>query len=132
MNKCIIIDDDQIFLDIFSSFLESANIDVLAISSTSKAIETIKEYNPDLIVLDQFMPKIKGTELASKIKEVKEISHIPILIISAQDMASIKAELKDSSCIDYIDKSSRAERIIETVRTYANIGVIKKIISKDE
>ena len=82
MKKILIIDDEQESIDVFEMLLKNLNYTVFAIKNPLKAIETIKIYNPDLIILDWMMDAKDGIEVLKEIKSDIEIKEIPIIISS--------------------------------------------------
>ncbi|MCF6766039.1 sigma-54 dependent transcriptional regulator [Thiotrichales bacterium 19S3-7] len=80
-----LIDDEQLVLASLRRFLKSNGFQVNAFSSASEVIENLKQSKttPALIISDQRMPNMKGTELAFQLKKSNKTAHIPLIILSA-------------------------------------------------
>jgi DNA-binding response OmpR family regulator len=92
--KVILIEDDLDLAEIYRLKMSMEGIDAIVISDPTKAIETLNNASPDLILLDVMMPEINGFELFEKIKQEDKIKNIPIYIWSnlAQKKDKEKAE----------------------------------------
>ena len=81
MAKILIVDDDQDLLDITSEILEAKGYDVLTADNVEDGEKTIKENNPDLILLDIMMKSPDdGIALLHKLR--KEKLKTPIIMLS--------------------------------------------------
>ncbi len=85
-NKTILVfDDDKTILDIFSVVLEASGYKV-AISSTSHdIIEKVGELNPDIIIMDNWIPEIGGLKATQLLKNHQKFQHIPVIYCSANN-----------------------------------------------
>ncbi len=61
MVNCIVIDDNQNIVNVFSDLLEISGIEVIATGTDGlKAVELYEKYNPDVIFVDLVMPRYDG------------------------------------------------------------------------
>ena len=75
-------DDDQSLLDVFVAFLEGAGYEVCAFPTGDALVEEFGRREPDLIVLDVMMP---GTDGLTICKNLRDVSDVPIIILTAKD-----------------------------------------------
>ena len=75
-------DDDPSLLEVFSAFLENAGFDVRAFPTGDALAEEFARREPDLVVLDIMMP---GTDGLTVCKNLREVSVVPIVILTAKD-----------------------------------------------
>jgi CheY-like chemotaxis protein len=81
--RVLICDDDEGISEVTRIILEENGYDT-KLCNTGKAIQKkVKEYQPDLILLDLWMPGIDGKETTKLLKTNPETRHIPIIIVSA-------------------------------------------------
>lgn len=84
MDKSILIcDDDPGILDVCKCIFEDKGYKVTVLCDGKNIIPKIMQTKPGLIILDLWMPEIRGEDIAIKIKANKKISNIPIIILSA-------------------------------------------------
>ena len=71
MVNCILIDDDQDIVDVFSELLHVIGVDILATGNDGKdAVELYKKHQPDLVLTDLQMPRYDGYYVVENIKDV--------------------------------------------------------------
>jgi DNA-binding response OmpR family regulator len=105
--KILIVDDEQINLDFFDVMLTKLGFTVFKAEDGEEALEKAKSSNPDLIILDNIMPKLTGWEVTKIIKndeEYEDIRNTPIIMFSAMDDVKDKIEGFELGIEDYITK----------------------------
>lgn len=80
----IVIEDKAELLEFLREELKGLFSKVYTASNGEKALRIIKEKSPDIIVSDVMMPLMDGFELCKRVKEELEISHIPIILLTAR------------------------------------------------
>ncbi len=89
------------------SFLKTAlsyQYDVLEAENGREALDLAKNCIPDMIITDLMMPEMNGLELAKAIKEDINISHIPLVLLTAKTDMESKLEALQYGVDDYITK----------------------------
>ncbi|HAM39461.1 MAG: hypothetical protein A2474_05305 [Elusimicrobia bacterium RIFOXYC2_FULL_34_12] len=102
--KILIVDDDPKIVELISVNLKSGGYEVDTAYDGESALEKIWNKGidrPDLIILDLILPKLDGYKVARKIKEKKEISDIPIIMLTGKDQPLDKIEGLIGSDADY-------------------------------
>jgi CheY-like chemotaxis protein len=126
--KVFITDDSQLYIEVLTGIL---GIDEMLVASTtdpSAAIEKIIEFNPHVIIVDLVMPNKCGIELAKDIKNNAKLKHIPVLLISGNDLELEEAIKSNESINDYIRKIDKADDVRRAVKLYADVGIIQQIV----
>ncbi len=117
MKKCILIcDDDEGILDVTAMVLESFGYRVVPIINSLKVLDTVHIENPDLVILDLWMPGINGEQLLEAIKTNPETCDTPVIIISASRDGSSVA--KQSGANDFLEKPFDIDVLTERVKQY--------------
>jgi len=81
----LFVDDDSFLIDMYSLKFSRAGHIVQSASSTSAALEKLKEgYSPDAVVLDLIMPKMDGFSLLEQIKEQGLAKESALIVLSNQ------------------------------------------------
>ncbi|MCL5433074.1 MAG: response regulator [Patescibacteria group bacterium] len=102
--KILIVDDDDAILTIFSTALKKNNFEVITAKDGASGLETAKSQKPDLILLDQILPDIKGNDLLPKLKEDQATGSIPVAMLSNFGQKEIVEEAIKQGAVDYILK----------------------------
>lgn len=121
MNKktILIIDDEQINLDLFDVMLSRLGFNVLLASCGEDGLGLIKDHFPDLIILDNIMPRLTGWELTKMLKQDEDFAkfrNIPIIMFSAMDAVKDKIEGFDLGIADYIIKPFNFSEVLARIR----------------
>ena len=102
--RVLVVDDNTLNLKVTSKLLSSYDVDITLFESGQECIDHIKEQNNfDLILMDQMMPGIDGTETMKKLKEIEGFN-TPIVVLTADAMQGQREKYLESGFDDYISK----------------------------
>lgn len=79
----LLIEDDHDIRVAIRSTLEQGNYEVLSAPNGRSALEILKQYIPDLIVLDMVMPIMDGEEFLEQKNKSDKLAEVPVVLISA-------------------------------------------------
>ena len=119
MSKILIVDDEQINLDLFEVMLTKLGFDVAKASDGMEALKAVRDESPDVIVLDNIMPRMSGWEVTKILKqdeEYAEYSGIPIIMFSALDDVKDKIEGFELGIEDYITKPYNFSEVLARIK----------------
>ena len=119
MPKILIVDDEQINLDFFEVMLTKLGFEVEKASDGEKALEAVRDTSPDLIVLDNIMPKLSGWEVTKILKQDEAYSDfrdVPIIMFSAMDDVKDKLEGFELGIEDYITKPFNFSEVLARIK----------------
>jgi DNA-binding response OmpR family regulator len=117
--KILIVDDEPINLDFFDVMLSRLGFQVVMAEDGEEALEMIQQDRPDLIILDNIMPKMTGWELTKILKKSKayeQYRDIPIIMFSAMDAVKDKIEGFELGIEDYITKPFNFSEVLARIR----------------
>lgn len=101
-NKLIYVaDDEKNIQELIMMFLKKEGYEVDTFSDGESLLHTFKKIPADMIILDIMMPKLDGLSLCT---EIRKISNIPIIIISAKDSEADKIAGLMLGSDDYMTK----------------------------
>lgn len=104
MAKILIIDDDQAIATVFETALQKEKFEVVVAFDGQTGIEKAKTEKPNLILLDQILPDIKGNEIIKTLKADELTKSIPIAILSNFGQNELIQEAINNGAVDYILK----------------------------
>lgn len=117
--KILIVDDEEINLEFFEVMLTKLGFLVEKAENGLAALEKTKKFVPDLIILDNIMPKMSGWEVTKTLKsseEYREYHDIPIIMFSAMDDVKDKVEGFELGVDDYITKPYNFSEVLARIR----------------
>lgn len=113
MNNCVLVAEDNYEISkLIKLYLEVEGYKVLVADNGIDGLNYVKEENVDLAILDIMMPKMDGYELT---REIRKISNIPILILSAKNEDIDKILGLNMGADDYITKPFNPLEIVARV-----------------
>jgi DNA-binding response OmpR family regulator len=120
----LIVDDEAEIRKMLSRLLSHKGYRVLEAERGHQALRIVKEYAPDLIVLDAMLPEVHGFEIARRIKGSQRYGQIPIIMVSAVYRGWRYAEdLKQTCGVDYfIEKPFKIAEVIAAVEACLSPG----------
>jgi len=104
MQRILAVDDDKDILEVLKYILEESGYQVHTLSDGNKLIEQIKEFSPDLILLDIMLGNLDGRELCRDVKRKQETHNIPVIMISASHTARTINNNNDDGPDDFLAK----------------------------
>jgi len=114
--KVLVIDDEVDFLTITKMNLErTGNYAVMTSPDAREIISYVREFQPDVIIIDALMPKMGGVEACRLLNDDPMGKKIPIIFISALDKDKDKLMTNKTSVVDYIIKPIDKEDIIAKI-----------------
>ena len=109
----LIAEDDADIRNLLALYLQSEGYEVEAYDNGADALAGARAHLPDLAILDVMMPQMDGYELT---RALREMSDIPILILSARDQVNDKVLGLNFGADDYIAKPFNPLEIVARVR----------------
>lgn len=120
MIRILIAEDHLLVRAGIRALLEKAgDINILGEASNGQeAVEMVKEYRPDVLVMDIMMPRLNGIQAAEYIRDLKLSTHI-LLLSMYSDPGFIHKALQ-CGVKGYVLKSSVSDELLQAVRTVAS------------
>jgi len=112
--KILIVDDDEELVELISDVLErDGRFDVRSVNNGFDAGMMVKEYRPDLIVLDVMLPDINGREVCQRVRSDKTMDDVRIICISGMVEEEKVGELKAAGADDFMHKPFEVEKLVD-------------------
>jgi DNA-binding response OmpR family regulator len=122
--KILVVDDTRNVQLMLSDFLTSQEYEVFTASDGSEALESVREFHPDLILLDIMMPNMDGYQF---ITHLRRESGIPVIMITAKQQEADIIRGFDLGADDYITKPFRMRELLVRIR-----AVLRRSVPADD
>jgi CheY-like chemotaxis protein len=116
--KIMVVDDSATVRKLISGKLEKSGHDVVCAVDGIDALDKIKEFIPDLILLDIMMPQMDGYQVCKFLRGNEATKNVPIVMISGKDGFFDKVRGRMSGTTGYITKPFGPEALMKTVESY--------------
>jgi len=104
VRKILVVDDDPEILELVKEYFERRQMAVVTLPEGRKAVETVLQFEPDLIILDIDMPDINGIDLLKIFKNRPMTSFIPVIMLTGKSAPSSQVNGLVSGADDYVTK----------------------------
>ncbi|HMZ06909.1 MAG TPA: response regulator transcription factor [Anaerolineales bacterium] len=101
MTKILVIDDDVAITELMTMLLKTFGFDVIATNDGAEGIKLARENTPNVVLLDLMMPDVDGWQVC---KAIRQVSNVPILILSAINDPRMVASVLDAGADDFLVK----------------------------
>ena len=112
--KVLVVDDEAYIADLLSTGLSFVGFDVRTAGGGQEALALVRDWRPDLLVLDVMMPGIDGFEVTRRLRS--EGRSVPVLFLTARDALEDKVTGLTIGGDDYVTKPFSLEEIVARVR----------------
>lgn len=102
--KILVVEDNQDNREMVVKVLKFNGYQVIEAVDGEEAIEKAKAENPDLILLDIYLPKMDGYEATRRLKGDRDLRNIPVIALTAHAMKGNREEALAAGCDGYIPK----------------------------
>lgn len=130
-NGILIVDDNEINRDICSRNLEHMGIPLYYAENGREGLQQAREKRPDLILLDIMMPEMDGFEMLEGLKEDENLSHIPVLMLTAKSETASVVRALELGANDYLRKPFSEEEMVARVNTLLRNRYLEKKLAED-
>ncbi|MEG3863240.1 adenylate/guanylate cyclase domain-containing protein [Microcoleus sp. herbarium12] len=126
----LIVDDTPDNVRLLSTILTEQGYQVRKALNGKRALATVQEFPPNLILLDVMMPEMNGYELCAQLKASPETSCIPVIFLSALDDVLDKVKAFDVGAVDYITKPFQGKEVLARVANQLTIQSQQKLLQE--
>lgn len=112
--KVLIVDDDEELVELLVDvFDRDGRFDIKSANNGFDAGMLVKEFRPDLVVLDVMLPDINGKEVCQRVRSDSTLDDVQIVCISGMVEPDKVADLKLAGANDFLQKPFPVEKLIE-------------------
>jgi DNA-binding response OmpR family regulator len=106
MTKIAIIEDDPVISQMYRFKFEAANFEVQLANNGKRGVEMVKDFLPDLFMLDLQMPEMNGTDALEIIRKNEWGKNIPVIILTNMGEEESPKKLRALGIHSYIVKAN--------------------------
>lgn len=114
--KVLVVDDDKDLVDLLVDVLEGdGRFETRSVNNGFDAGMTVREYRPDLIILDVMLPDINGKDVCVRVRGDKSLEAVKIVCVSGIVEEDKIEELRRAGANEFLAKPFETEKLIETI-----------------
>lgn len=113
--RILIVDDSATLANFYQLTLEQAGMQCRVETNPLETLKHLQDFNPDLVLMDMYMPECTGTELAKVMRQFPAFLSIPIVYLSAEKNLERQQEAMSLGGDDFLTKPIQADYLVSAV-----------------
>jgi two-component system KDP operon response regulator KdpE len=113
LSRVLVVDDEPQITRVLKTVLSSQGYQVRTAAEGEAALSSFKDWSPELVITDLYMPHMDGVELC---RRIRAMSTVPIIVLSVRGEERSKVEALDSGADDYVTKPFGIDELMARVR----------------
>jgi two-component system OmpR family response regulator len=112
--RVLVVDDEQTLAELLTMALRYEGWDVRSAGNGLSAVRAVREFRPDVVVLDVMLPDIDGLEVLRRLRA--DASDVPVLFLTAKDAVEDRIAGLTAGGDDYVTKPFSLEEVVARLR----------------
>jgi two-component system OmpR family response regulator len=112
--RVLVVDDEQTLAELLTMALRYEGWDVRSAGNGLTAVRAVREFRPDVVVLDVMLPDIDGLEVLRRLRA--DASDVPVLFLTARDAVEDRIAGLTAGGDDYVTKPFSLEEVVARLR----------------
>ncbi len=129
LNRILVADDNQANCELMEAFLSDLDCELEFARDGRETMDKVREFRPDLVLLDVMMPKLSGFEVCQQIKSDPELRTTMVLMVTALNELGDIERAVDAGTNDFLSKPVQK---IELVKRVENLLALKGVTDENE
>lgn len=130
--RIAIIEDDDILAEHYQLVLQAAGYQTYKVRVVTKMVEELLSFQPDLLLMDMYMPKFSGPELAGVLRQYKVFKRLPIVFLSSEQNKILQLQALSHGADDFMTKPIDDQLLVQSIRVRLSRALeIRSLIEKD-
>ncbi|MBA3066610.1 response regulator [bacterium] len=115
--KVVVADDEDDFANLVRLVLTVEGFDVKVAVNGREALEKIKSFVPDLVILDVNMPYLTGFQVLEKLRYSEKFKNLPVIMLTVRNAENDELDGLEYGCDDYVTKPFMPNQLVARVRS---------------
>ena len=116
-SKILIVDDEPLNVKLLDALIPADQYDTAAAYSGEEALKILKDFSPDLILLDIMMPGLNGYELTQILKSDTDRRDIPIVLVTAFGESEYELKGLEAGADEFLNKPVNRTELLTRVKS---------------
>lgn len=130
--RVLIVDDSRELADYYALVLGNAGMDAHSVQDPARVIGILREFNPDLVLMDLYMPTCSGLELAAVLRQHESFLGLPIIFISSETDTDKQLGALAVGADDFLTKPISPAHLVSAVTARARRArVLRGLMTRD-
>jgi two-component system, cell cycle response regulator DivK len=118
MTTVLFVEDQFELRAIHSAYLQDHGFKVITAGDGDEGLALARTIHPDIIVLDQSLPRLSGVEVARAVHDDPKLAAIPMIMMTALPYGAVGTKAREAGCVGFLAKPCEPSRLLREVRRY--------------
>ena len=118
----LVVDDNAMNLRLFVDLFQSRGYRTVSAVDGPSAVAAAQAHRPSLVLMDLQLPGMSGLDATRAIKADPDLSHIPIIAVTAFAMKSDEAQARKAGCDGYVTKPASVRKLLDMVSSFIGVA----------
>ena len=130
--RILIVDDEPVAAEYHRAILTAAGMTARTTDDPERALDIVREFRPDLVLMDMYMPTCSGHELAALIRQVPDFLSVPIIFLSAETDKAKQLSAMRVGAEGFLTKPIPREELVVSVALRAErMRMLRSLMTQD-
>ncbi len=130
--RILIVDDTELLANHYAAVLRNAGMEVFVLTNPEEILATLPEFNPDLLLLDLYMPSCNGIEVTHVIRQHTGYGRLPIIYLSTETDYGAQLNALSAGGDDFLEKPISDHHLVSAVEIRVHrFGQLLRLMSTD-
>jgi len=124
--KILMIEDEDDIRELVAQELSASGMEVLGLSNATDLLNTLDQFKPHMLLLDQSMPGMLGTDIIKKIRDTVSFSDLPVMMLTAHHSEDDKIAAIELGADDFLSKPYSPRELVVRVQALVRRSLMAK------
>ncbi len=115
MAKILIVEDNALNIKLFCDLLAAHGHEPQAVTDSRLALDSARQFGPDLVITDIQLPHVSGLELIRLLRDDRQLKSVPIMAVTAYAGAGDEERIRDAGAQAYVSKPISVVKFVAQV-----------------
>ena len=115
MAKILIVEDNALNIKLFCDLLAAHGHEPQAVTDSRFALDSARQFGPDLVITDIQLPHVSGLELIQMLRDDRQLKSVPIMAVTAYAAAADEERIREAGAQAYVSKPISVARFVAQV-----------------
>ncbi|HNO36005.1 MAG: sigma-54-dependent Fis family transcriptional regulator [Nitrospira sp.] len=127
--KVLIVDDDQDIVTMLQDRLDAGGYRTLTATDGQRGIELIEQESPNLVLLDLYLPRLKGMDVLKRMAQNKQCEDIPVIVMTAAGTIPDAVEAMRHGAYDFLTKPLEKDHLLIVIQKALERDSLKRQVA---
>ena len=127
--KVLIVDDDQDIVTMLQDRLDAGGYRTLTAGDGQRGIELIEQESPNLVLLDLYLPRLKGMDVLKRMAQNRQIDDIPVIVMTAAGTIPDAVEAMRQGAYDFLTKPLEKDHLLIVIQKALERDSLKRQVA---